>query len=106
LSEIEWHELNILTAFPIALANIASSLQLPLNSRQAALTSLKGYIIACWSPTFEDFKGPTTKVEVKDHLKPLLLGLVTDEQRKVRSIAAAIVGKIAISGLLYLVDRQ
>ena len=85
--------------FSIALANIASALELPLPSRQAALTSLKQFVLHCWSDSFEEFHGPPLDPELKAHLRPQLLSLATDEQRKVRSIAAAIVGKIATSGL-------
>lgn len=85
--------------FPIALANIASALELPVPSRQAALTTLKQFVLRCWSDSYEDFRGPLLDPELKAHLRPQLLSLATDEQRKVRSIAAAIVGKVATSGL-------
>ncbi|KAF8241684.1 ARM repeat-containing protein [Wilcoxina mikolae CBS 423.85] len=85
------------TGFPIALANIATALHLPLTSRQAALTTLKRYVLHCWSDSYEDFQGPLASPELKTHLRPRLLALATDDQRKVRSISAAIVGKIATS---------
>ena len=69
-----------------------------LSSRQAALTALKRYVLRCWSDTYEDFRGPLASPEIKNHLRPQLLTLATDNQRKVRTISAAMVGKIATSG--------
>ncbi|KAI5847418.1 armadillo-type protein, partial [Tricharina praecox] len=84
-------------AYPVALANIASALELPSSDRQAALIALKRYVLRCWSDTYEDFRGPLASPEIKNHLRPQLLILATDDQRKVRSISAAMVGKIATS---------
>lgn len=84
-------------AFPIALTNIASEPQLPLGLRQGALTTLKKYVLQCWSETYEECRGLPINLELKNILRPRFLALATDEQRKVRPIAAAIVGKIASS---------
>ncbi|KAA8901428.1 armadillo-type protein [Sphaerosporella brunnea] len=96
-AEAQLETLHLNDAFPIALANIGSASEVPLPSRQAALTALRRYVARCWSDTFEDFQGPLAKAETKSRLRPQLLALATDNQRKVRSIATAIVGKIATS---------
>ncbi|KAL7271073.1 hypothetical protein RUND412_006190 [Rhizina undulata] len=83
--------------FPIALVNIASAAPLDMTARQAGLLVMKRYVTHCWSSGFEDFKGPIVKDEIKNQLRPLLLALVTDEQRKIRAAASYVVSKIASS---------
>lgn len=83
---------------PVALMNIASAKQLDMTARQAALLILKRYVQHCWSPTFEEFKGPAVGDETKIQMRRALLGLVTDEQRKIRAAASYVVSKIASSG--------
>lgn len=86
-------------AFPVALMNIASAKQLDMTARQAALLILKRYVQHCWSPSFEEFKGQVVRDEVKVQMRGALLGLVTDDQRKIRAAASYVVSKIASLGL-------
>lgn len=78
--------------------NIASAKQLEMTARQAALLILKRYVQHCWSPTFEEFKGPAIGDQTKVQMRRALLGLVTDEQRKIRAAASYVISKIASSG--------
>ncbi|KAI5813349.1 armadillo-type protein [Pyronema omphalodes] len=96
-AEAQLESLYANAGFPVALTNIACAQELPLPSRQSALTTLKRFILRCWSDQYEDFQGPLLGPEIKQHLRPKLLVLATDDQRKVRGIAAAILGKIATS---------
>ncbi|KAH0605511.1 uncharacterized protein H6S33_004733 [Morchella sextelata] len=82
-------------ALPVALMNIASAQQLDMTARQAALLILKRYVQHCWSPSFEEFKGQLVRDDVKAQMRVALLGLVTDEQRKIRAAASYVVSKIA-----------
>lgn len=83
---------------PVALMNIASAKQLEMTARQAALLVLKRYVQYCWSPGFEEFKGPVVGDDTKGQMRRALLGLVTDEQRKIRAAASYVISKIASSG--------
>lgn len=78
--------------------NIASAKQLDMTARQAALLILKRYVQHCWSSGFEEFKGPIIRDEIKVQMRGALLGLVTDEQRKIRAAASYVISKIASSG--------
>lgn len=70
-----------------------------MTARQAALLILKRYVQHCWSPSFEEFKGRVVRDEIKVQMRGALLGLVTDEQRKIRAAASYVVSKIASLGL-------
>ncbi|TGZ82423.1 ARM repeat-containing protein [Ascodesmis nigricans] len=85
------------SSFPVALVNIAAAAEAPLVSRKTALTTLKRYVNRCWSAGFEEFTGPLTPGEVKTHIKRQMFSIITSDLRQVRSIAAAIVGKIAVA---------
>jgi hypothetical protein len=82
----------------MALAHIASTVQLDMTARQAALLVMKRFIQHCWSSGFEEFLGPPVNVAIKPRLREVLLGLVTDEQRKIRGAASYVVSKIASAG--------
>ncbi|PWW77744.1 ARM repeat-containing protein [Tuber magnatum] len=82
-------------ALPLALVQIASTTHLNITVRQSALLVLKRYVQHCWSDGFEEFTGPLASDGIKDRLRDPLLGLVTDEQRKIRFAASSIVSKIA-----------
>jgi len=85
-------------ALPLSLIQIASTAHLNISVRQSALLVLKRYVQHCWSDGFEEFTGPLASDGIKDRLRDPLLGLVTDEQRKIRLAASSIVSKIAGAG--------
>ncbi|KAL9096939.1 MAG: hypothetical protein Q9165_000903 [Trypethelium subeluteriae] len=85
-------------AYPLALASIAAHDNIPVSIRQAALLNLKTYVLANWSPQFEEFKGQTILGDnTKTTLRQTLLQLATNgrEDRKVESAASFVVSKIA-----------
>lgn len=80
------------------LAQIASTAQLGVTARQAALLVLKRFVQHCWNRGFEEFTGPLVGDGVRSQLKGVLLPLIADEQRKIRTVAAYVVSKIASTG--------
>lgn len=87
--------------FPLALINIASHKEIPVNTRQSALLVLKTFVQACWSESFDDFDGhPFTDLNKKTQVKEALLSLALseeDDDRKIKSAASLVVSKIATS---------
>ncbi|KAF2808514.1 ARM repeat-containing protein [Mytilinidion resinicola] len=84
--------------FPLGLIKIASHDSVPLDIRQAALLYLKTFVLAAWSPQFDEFKGQIlVRDEEKGQVRTALLELATSdrEDRKVKSAASYVVSKIA-----------
>lgn len=86
-------------AFPLSLAAIASHDSVPTNLRQSALSVLRTFISAAWSPILDEFKGQVLINDVnKAQIRQALLGLATTvevPERKVKSAASFAVSKIA-----------
>ncbi|KAI9035621.1 putative importin beta-5 subunit [Aspergillus affinis] len=86
-------------SFPLSLAAIASHDSVPTNLRQSALSVLRTFIAAAWSPNLDDFKGRILINDVnKDQIRRVLLDLATvteTPERKVKSSASFAVSKIA-----------
>lgn len=86
--------------FPVGLVAIAAHDHAPTAIRQAALLVLKSFVVACWSPQSDEFKGPlfaddTKKVQVRHSLLDLALG--GRHERKIKSAASLVVSKIALA---------
>lgn len=84
--------------FPLGLVSIASHESVPLNIRQAAVLYLKTFVLAAWSPQFEEFKGQLlVSHETKARIREALLDIATSDQldRKVKIAASYVVSKIA-----------
>ena len=86
-------------SFPLTLAAIASHNSVPTNLRQSALSVLRTFIAAAWSPVLDEFKGQVlVNDKNKAQIRRVLLDLatVTDTpERKVKSSASFAVSKIA-----------
>ncbi|KAL3478607.1 armadillo-type protein [Aspergillus californicus] len=97
-------ELNLLRlysneSFPLSLAAIASHDSVPTPLRQSALSVLRTFITAAWSPNLEEFKG---QILINDANKAQIRGVLLDlatitevSERKVKSAASYAVSKIA-----------
>ncbi|KAF2661335.1 ARM repeat-containing protein [Lophiostoma macrostomum CBS 122681] len=86
--------------YALALLAIASHDSAPHNIRQAALLALKQFVLACWSPTFDEFKGQVlVPDDNKLRIREALLELATSDQleRRVKASASYVVSKIASS---------
>lgn len=85
--------------FPLSLAAIASHDSVPTNLRQSALSVLRTFIAASWSPVLDEFKGQILVSDAnKAQLRRALLDLATiteTPERKVKSSASYAVSKIA-----------
>lgn len=84
--------------FSRGLVAIAAHDSVPLDIRQAALLYLKTYVLAAWSPQFDEYKGQVLLQEPeKAHLRNALLELATSdrEERKIKAAASYVVSKIA-----------
>ncbi|SMQ53960.1 unnamed protein product [Zymoseptoria tritici ST99CH_3D7] len=86
--------------FPLGLISVGSHADVPVDARQAALLYLKTFILACWSPQYDEFSGPlyadeTKKAQVRQRL--LELALSGQDERKIKSAASLVVSKIATS---------
>ncbi|KAL4923974.1 putative importin beta-5 subunit [Aspergillus undulatus] len=97
-------ELNLLRLytnenFPLSLSAIASHNSVPTNLRQSALSVLRTFITAGWSPNLDEFKGQILVNDVnKAQIRQALLDLSTIvevPERKVKSAASFAVSKIA-----------
>ncbi|KAI0541144.1 armadillo-type protein [Xylaria digitata] len=84
-------------AFPLSLTNVARHTSVSLDVRQAALSTLRRFIESNWSGENDD--GPTIPIAdaVKDQIRPLVLELALnfDGDRKIKTAASFVVGKIA-----------
>ncbi|KAA8648257.1 hypothetical protein EYZ11_008023 [Aspergillus tanneri] len=85
--------------FPLSLAAIASHDSVPTNLRQSALSVLRTFIAAGWSPNLDEFKGRILINDVnKGQIRRVLLDLATvteTSERKVKASASFAVSKIA-----------
>ena len=84
--------------FPVALISIGSHNDVPIAVRQAALLYLKTFVLACWSPQFDEFNGQLYSDEGKKaQIRQSLLDLALSErnERKIKSAASLVVSKIA-----------
>ncbi|KAL8769459.1 MAG: hypothetical protein Q9209_004520 [Squamulea sp. 1 TL-2023] len=85
-------------AFPISLISIASHTSIDLSLRQAALLSLKTFVLRVWSSSLDEFQGVVTINDAtKDQVRHSLLTLATsgDQERKIVSASSYVVSKIA-----------
>lgn len=85
-------------AFPISLVSIASHEEVSLQHRQAALLSLKKLVLKTWSPSLEEYEGPSTLSDAtKEQVRQSVLSIATakKEERKIVAAASYVVSKIA-----------
>ncbi|KAL8912550.1 MAG: hypothetical protein Q9171_002491 [Xanthocarpia ochracea] len=85
-------------AFPLSLISIASHTSVDLALRQAALLSLKTFVLRTWSSSLDEFQGLVTINDAtKDQVRHTLLALATsgDQERKIVSASSYVVSKIA-----------
>jgi importin-9 len=84
--------------FPLGLVTIGQHSDVPVEVRQSALLYLKTFVLACWSPQFDEFGGQlfadeSRKAQVRQAL--LDLALSGRDERKIKSAASLVVSKIA-----------
>ncbi|KAJ5098185.1 Armadillo-like helical [Penicillium argentinense] len=98
-AELQLQSLYTNESFPISLTAIASHEPVPVNLRQSALSVLRTFISAGWSPNLDEFKGQllvpdTNKAQIRQALLELATTIETPE-RKVKASASYAVSKIA-----------
>lgn len=89
--------------FPFALLTIASHNDIDSGSRKAALTALKGYVQATWSPQFDEtFKGTTylddtAKSRVRDQIFAICTveGDQVPKDSAIQALAAGVASRVA-----------
>jgi hypothetical protein len=84
--------------FPIGLVSIGQHSDVPLQVRQSALLYLKTFVLATWSPAFDEFNGnyfadEGRKTQIRQSL--LNIALSETDERKIKSAASLVVSKIA-----------
>lgn len=97
-AEMQLESLYTNPLFAPGLVAVASHDSVPLNIRQAALLTLKTFVLAAWSPQLDEFKGQVlVRDEDKARLRHALLELATSDtsDRKIKSAASYAVSKIA-----------
>ncbi|OJJ51172.1 hypothetical protein ASPZODRAFT_127196 [Penicilliopsis zonata CBS 506.65] len=98
-AELQLLRLYANEAFPLSLAAIASHESVPTSLRQSALSVLRTFIAAAWSPTLDEFKGQVLVNDAnKTQIRRVLLELATTietSERKVKNSASYAVSKIA-----------
>ena len=86
-------------SFPLSLAAIASHQSVPIPLRQSALSVLRTFIAAAWSPQLDEFKGRVLINDAnKSQVRRVLLDLATAADvpdNKVKSSASYAVSKVA-----------
>jgi importin-9 len=86
--------------FPFALLAAASQDSINISIRKAALTALKGYVSAAWSPQFDEtFQGQIyLDHEAKARVRDQIFGIAANQSSvELQPLAANVVGKIANS---------
>ena len=87
--------------FPLALLNITSHSNVDIASRKSALTTLKNYVSATWSPQFDEtFQGQVyLNEEAKSSIREQVLNISVTPAGQgavdLQGLAASVVGKIA-----------
>ncbi|OQE44240.1 hypothetical protein PENCOP_c002G01438 [Penicillium coprophilum] len=97
-AESQLGNLYVHDSFAISLTAIASHESVPVNLRQSALSVLRTFIAAAWSPILDEFKGQILINDAnKANVRQALLVLATSDtpQRKVKNSASYAVSKIA-----------
>ena len=98
-AELQLERLYANESFPISLTAIASHESVPVNLRQSALSVLRTFIAAAWSPNLDEFKGQILVTDAnKAQIRRALLELATTTEtpeRKVKASASFAVSKIA-----------
>jgi hypothetical protein len=89
--------------FPLALARIAGHASVPIEVRQAALSTLRLFIEANWNPEdLDDSEEPIIHISepTREHLKAMLLELVlsTEDERKIKTAARYVLGALIYFG--------
>jgi importin-9 len=82
----------------VALVSVGAHADVPLEIRQAALLYLKTFVLATWSPQFDEFQGPLYADEAKKaQIRQSLLDLAVNgrDERKIKNAASLVVSKIA-----------
>jgi hypothetical protein len=79
------------------LISIASHDSVPDDLRQAALYSLRLFIVSCWGDHFDEFKGQLLPEDVKQRIREPLLTLAMQDRlpSKVKNASSMAVSKIA-----------
>lgn len=101
--ELESYRVSNINGLVVALVNVLSEQQQGSSDNetavvgimQSALLILKNIVPKSWSIGFEEFQGPPVSAEIKDHVRSSLMGLLSFEKSKVRSVAASLIAKIA-----------
>lgn len=98
-AELKLKELWSNESFSISLTEIASHEAVPVSLRQSALSVLRTFIAASWSPNLDEFKGQILVNDaIKAEIRRALLELATTKEtpeRKVKASASFAVSKIA-----------
>lgn len=84
--------------FPVALTSIGKHSEVPVDIRQSALLYLKTFVLACWSPLFDEFDGQLyPDYERKAQIRHTLLDICLSgsDERKIKSAASLVISKIA-----------
>lgn len=87
--------------FPVALLNIASHTNVDIASRKSALTTLKNYVSATWSPQFDEtfqgnvYLGDESKSQIRDQIFTFSITPAGSGSVDLQGLAASVVGKIA-----------
>lgn len=83
---------------PVVLVSIGAHNEVPIEIRQSSLLYLKIWVLACWSPLFDEFDGQLYTDEGKRaQIRQALLDLSVSEhhERKIKNAASLVVSKIA-----------
>ncbi|KAK4999829.1 hypothetical protein LTR66_001213 [Elasticomyces elasticus] len=99
-AELQLKDLHTNAAFPQALVSVAAHDSVSLAVRQSALLYLKTFVLAAWSPQFDEFESQVlVSDDSKQQLRRSVLEIATGSQgeRKLKSAASLVVSKIASS---------
>ncbi|KAJ2827011.1 hypothetical protein IWW50_002095, partial [Coemansia erecta] len=90
-------QLELDTGFSLAAANVALADEAGLAVRQAAMVQIRGYVNRHWSIGSVKYEaGPIPDQQAKAQVREKVFSLLTDANRKLRTVSAAVVANMAL----------
>ncbi|KAJ2515298.1 hypothetical protein H4217_005258 [Coemansia sp. RSA 1939] len=95
-SELALKQLELETDFSLAIINVALSGHADISIRQAAIVQLRGYVGRHWSIGSAKYEpGPIPDQQLKSQVREKAFSLLVNDNRKLCSVAAAVVASMA-----------
>ncbi|KAK8106025.1 importin-beta domain-containing protein [Apiospora kogelbergensis] len=94
-AELDLKQAQTNPAYPLSLVNIASHTSISVEIRQQAISTLRLFTERNWSGESDDGHVIPISDAAKDQIRPILLELALNSERKIKAAASFAVGRIA-----------